>query len=43
MEKPKNLYVQSMDMNEEEGNAGGRRGVWRRGIKRRKNGTTIVA
>ena len=36
MEKPKNLYVQPMDMNLRQGNAGGRQGTGQEGIKGRK-------
>ena len=45
MEKPKNLYVKPMDMNwgVRRGHAGGSGGAGWRGIKRRKNGTTVIA
>ena len=36
MKKPKNLYVQPMDMKQGGGNAGGRVGAEWRGIKGRK-------
>ena len=43
MEKPKNLYVQSMDMNWRWGNGGGWGDTGRRGCKGIKNGTPVIA
>ena len=42
MEKPKNSYI-THGHELRWGNAGGRRGAGRRGIKGRKNGTTVIA
>ena len=42
-EKPKNLHVRSMDMYQGGGqNVGGREVAGQRGIKGRKNGTTVI-
>ena len=43
MEKPKNLHVLPMNMNEGGGNAGGNWGARHRSLRGEKNGTTVIA
>ena len=43
MEKPKNSHAQPMDMSQGGRDAGGKRGAGWRGVKGRKNGTTVIA